>query len=113
MASPASEKKTGLTAETDSQANSPDAGEDTTSTPSAAEEKQTPNRNPDKNHGRYSGHDYTGCEDISVHHDTLNVGDACPDCAKGKANGKLSAIDPGVVIKLDGHPLITGKTVLA
>jgi len=85
----------------------PDKGEP--SVACATEEKQKPNRNPDKNHGRYSANDYTGCEAISIHHDTLKTGDACPDCAEGNMQGKLSVIKPGVIIKLEGHPLITGK----
>jgi transposase len=37
-----------------------------------------------KGHGRNGASDYTGAEKIPVSHATLNRGDACPDCEKGK-----------------------------
>ena len=66
-------------------------------------------RDPHKNHGCYGGSDYSGCETSTIQHDTLQTGDKCPDCVEGGAKGKLSLIKPGVLIRLEGNPLITGK----
>jgi len=62
--------------------------------------KPPPNRDPNKNHGRHSASDYSGCPLIEIKHDTLQAGDHCPSCAEVDMRGKLSAIKPGVLIRL-------------
>jgi hypothetical protein len=63
---------------------------------------------PDANHGRLPARDYTGCPRIAIHHDHLKAGSCCPNCAEASANGRLSALLPREVVKLQGNPLITG-----
>ncbi|NRA88695.1 MAG: IS66 family transposase [Rhizobiales bacterium] len=65
-------------------------------------------RDSDKNHGRYGAKDYSGCETVALKHETLQAGANCPDCAEEGAKGKLSSLKPGILIRLQGNPLITG-----
>ncbi len=78
------------------------------STTERASNKPT-QRDPEQNHGRYGFSDYAGCETITIKDDYLKVGDACPECAANHLSGKLKAEKPGVLIRLIGHPFITGK----
>lgn len=71
--------------------------------------KPRPTRDPNKNHGRHSSDDYSGCPLREIKHAALQAGDHCPRCAEVDMRGKLSAIKPGVLIRLQGQPLITGQ----
>jgi transposase len=80
-----------------------------TSTESAPnDQKPTPQFDPNKNHGRYSANDYTGCALDPIKHATLKAGDCCPACSEAGQRGKLYATFPKVIIKFNGSPLITG-----
>lgn len=70
--------------------------------------KKKPQWDPNKNHGKYGSHDYWGCPVVSFSHENLKVGDYCPDCLTSDTKSKLQARDPGVIIQLQGNPLITG-----
>lgn len=41
-------------------------------------------------------------------HSDLKAGDACPACAAAQARGRLYSHRPGVLLRLVGHPLISG-----
>lgn len=61
-----------------------------------------------KNHGRLSANDYTGCSEVVFSHPTLVAGSACPECAAESTLGKLQKSEPKVIVRLIGSPLITG-----
>ena len=46
---------------------------------------------------------------VAVNHTELKPGDICPSCSAGGCQGKLYRVDPGIVIQLHGHSIITGK----
>jgi len=71
--------------------------------------KPPPKRNPAKNHGRHSATDYIGCPLTTISHQALQAGDKCPSCAQEGAGGKVYSIEPGVLVRLEGHALITGN----
>lgn len=50
-----------------------------------------------------------GCEIHGIHCDGLKVGDPCPACFQAGANGKLYALPPGKLIRLEGSPSIIGQ----
>ena len=57
----------------------------------------------------YNGfEDYSGCETVKVSHAELKAGDVCPSCTADGQHGKLYTVEPGVLIRLVGQPLITG-----
>lgn len=76
---------------------------------SASSNKKPPVWNEAANHGRYSADDYEGCETITLQHETLKKGDACPNCIEAGANGKLYESTPGKLIRLVGNAIITGR----
>lgn len=43
-----------------------------------------------------------------IQHPELKAGDHCPSCSQAKLTGKVYPIHPGVVIRLEGQPLVTG-----
>ncbi|MCK8604132.1 IS66 family transposase [Desulfoferrobacter suflitae] len=47
-----------------------------------------------KGHGRNSAQDYTGANKVAVAHDSLEHGDRCPECEKGR----VYRVDPGVLL---------------
>lgn len=67
------------------------------SAPAAGEEK--PPKKP--GHGRNGADDYPGATRVIVSHQSLKLGDACPECGRGKA---YEMADPGVLIRLIGQP---------
>ena len=71
-------------------------------------QKNKPQFDPTKNHGRYCANDYTGCPQVFISHAHLKVGDSCPDCKVGDIHGKLYASLPQQIVRLFGSPLITG-----
>jgi len=72
---------------------------------------KTPTWDPAANHGRHGFDDYAGCETITVHHDTLSAGMACPGCVEHDDHGKLYVPDDAFAtyIVLEGQCIITGK----
>ncbi len=63
---------------------------------------------PAQNHGRYAANDYQGCSHHFFAYGSLKPGDLCPLCAKAKLHGKLYALDPKVIVRLAGNPIISG-----
>jgi len=61
------------------------------------EKEQTTQR---KGHGRNGADDYRGAEKIPVPHGSLQSGDACPDCQKGKV---YEVAQPGVLVRITGQ----------
>lgn len=66
------------------------------------------NKNPGKNRGHLSVADYTGCPQVSIEHEILQVHGLCPACAAQEVVGKLYPTEPGVFVCLQGQPLIGG-----
>jgi transposase len=52
-----------------------------------------------KGHGRHRAEAYRGAEQIEVPHETLEAGDACPECQQGTVYEK----PPGVVVRIIGQ----------
>lgn len=77
--------------------------------PTTAPAKKPVRRDPNQNHGRYGGADYPGCINVTLScGDELQAGAPCPDCQEGGLSGKLYAVEAGVLIRLQGNPLISG-----
>ncbi len=82
----------------DEGASSPSAEDRDGSTPKAnPEQKPAAQR---KGHGRNGADDYEGAEKIPVPHGSLQSGDACPDCQKGKV---YEVAQPGVLVRITGQ----------
>lgn len=79
-----------------------------TTTLQASSSTRTPRRDPAQNHGRNSAANYTGCAQVTLSCTDLQAGSPCPDCAEGDLSGKLYAVEAGVLIRLQGQPLIGG-----
>lgn len=76
------------------------------------ENKEKEDKGPKSGNGQRSGHgrkgkdDYTGANKVLHSHDSLEHGDRCPGCGKGK----VYDIDPGVFIQVQGRSPL-GATV--
>ncbi len=103
----ATEKKSAEEDRSCEQAANDDESQQDKSSPSNPKGKA--NRNPKENHGRYGAADYPGCEQVKITHGDLKAGDPCPECSQVQMKGKLCLIKPGVLIKLHGNPLVTGR----
>jgi len=79
------------------------------SSTSSALPAKAPAWDPKQNHGRYGASDYQGCARVKIACEALKAGDACPECAAAQCRGKLYAIEPGLLIRLEGRPLVEGK----
>ncbi|HEV2202409.1 MAG TPA: hypothetical protein VGR73_21535 [Bryobacteraceae bacterium] len=53
-----------------------------------------------KGHGRNGASSYTGAKKVAIPHPTLQAGDACPGCAKGKVYPQK---EPRVLVRLVGQ----------
>lgn len=62
-------------------------------------EKPQTGRKP-KGHGRNGAGVYTGATKIKVEHESLNPGDTCPGCAKGKL---YASVKPGFLVRIVGQ----------
>jgi hypothetical protein len=76
-------EKTRLVLETHTSKHAADAG-------AVAPEHEADPRPKPPGHGRHSAAAYTGADKVSVHHPTLQGGQACPGCEKGRVYGELS-----------------------
>jgi len=76
--------------------------------PAPPKQKRKPRFDSAQNHGRYAASDYTSCLRVSLLHESLKPGDGCPSCVDASLHGKLYALLPKEVVKLQGSPLITG-----
>jgi hypothetical protein len=61
---------------------------------------------PPKGHGRNGADAYTGAETIDVPHQTLQPGDACPNCEKGTV---YETSRPGVLVRITGQAPVAAK----
>jgi transposase len=73
----------------------------------AAEDEETENRQKAKGHGRNGADTYTGADKVSVPHEFLKPGDACPNCKKGTV---YQSVEPGHVVRIHGQAPL-GATV--
>ena len=69
----------------------------------APENEQTTQR---KGHGRNGADAYHGAEKIPVSHGSLQSGDACPDCQRGKV---YEVAQPGVLVRITGQAPVQAK----
>jgi hypothetical protein len=83
------------------------ASDETASSESDQDDDATPSDNgkeeragPRPGHGRNGADDYQGAERIPVPHATLQSGDTCPDCKRGKI---YEVAAPGVLIRITGQ----------
>lgn len=58
-----------------------------------------------KGHGRHGAEDYPGAQRIEVRHESLQAGDACPECFKGTVYLK----SPSVVVRITGQAPLGAK----
>jgi hypothetical protein len=74
-------------------------------------EPEQPKWDPAANHGRYGFDDYSGCETITIEHQSLSAGMTCPECEKDGCHGRLYEPDDtfATYIVLEGQSIITGK----
>ena len=74
------------------------------------ENNSVPQWDNNKNHGRLSADDYTGCEDVEVTFtDELLLAGKCPDCAKyHNTDARVYPVDPSIIVVLEGKPLVCG-----
>lgn len=73
----------------------------------AAEAEEAEKREKAKGHGRNSADTYTGADKVSVSHESLKPGDACPNCKKGTV---YESVEPGHVVRIRGQAPL-GATV--
>ena len=92
--------KDGDTDETASSA----SDQDDEATPSANDQEER--AGPRRGHGRNGADDYEGAERIPVPHGSLQSGDACPDCKRGKV---YEMSPPGVLIRITGQAPVQAK----
>ena len=74
-----------------------------TSSPDPEPVDETEPRPKRRGHGRKSAQAYTGATVVACCHETLQVGEVCPACGRGK----LYRLPPGVELRLDGHALLS------
>jgi len=89
-----------------------DTGE-TCSSESDQDDDATPSDNdkeeragPRPGHGRHGADDYEGAERIPVPHGSLQSGDMCPDCRRGKV---YEMSPPGVLVRITGQAPVQAK----
>jgi len=77
--------------------------------PGEADSETSPENDPaaaSKGHGRNGADAYRGAEKIEVPHETLQPGDACPDCRKGTV---YETSRPGVLVRITGQAPVEAK----
>jgi len=78
--------------------------QDASSDPSPPPEEAAPTRR--RGHGRNPADAYRGAEKIRVAHESLQPGDACPDCRKGTV---YETKRPAVLVRLTGQAPVRAK----
>jgi transposase len=78
--------------------------QDDDATPSANDKEERAGPRP--GHGRNGADDYEGAERIPVPHGSLQSGDACPECKKGKV---YEMSPPGVLVRITGQAPVQAK----
>jgi transposase len=91
------EGNTGETASSES-----DQDDDATPSDNDKEERAGPR----PGHGRNGADDYAGAERVPVPHGTLQSGDTCPDCRRGKV---YEMSPPGVLVRITGQAPLQAK----
>jgi hypothetical protein len=90
--------------ETESQPSSSPGEEDPAESSGETGSEQHPPK-PRKGHGRNGADAYHGAEHIEVPHPSLQAGDECPDCQRGK----VYEMPPGVLVRITGQAPVQGK----
>ena len=78
--------------------------QDDDATPSANDKEERAGPRP--GHGRNGADDYEGAERIPVPHGSLQSGDTCPDCKRGKV---YEMSPPGVLVRITGQAPLQAK----
>jgi hypothetical protein len=101
-------KGKGAAAGTTSASNAPNEEDSTESTADTAPETSPDNQasKPPKGHGRNGADAYRGAPTIDVPHQSLQPGDACPDCGKGTV---YETPPPGVLVRITGQAPVAAK----
>jgi transposase len=79
-------------------------GQDDDATPSDNDKEDRAGPRP--GHGRNGADDYKGAERIPVPHGSLQSGDVCPDCKRGKV---YEMSPPGVLVRITGQAPVQAK----
>ena len=96
-------------AATDSEAGSLDDEDATTDSPEETGSERAPKNDSTasgKGHGRNGADAYHGAEKIEVPHESLQPGDACPDCTQGTV---YEVARPGVLVRITGQAPVEAK----
>ena len=90
--------------EEDESESPPTTNENSRAPPEKTNEEDSETRR--KGHGRNGADAYTGAEKIRVPHESLQPGDSCPECKKGKV---YQMKKPGVLIRIVGQAPVQAK----
>ena len=100
----------GMDSETPSPPGEKDSAEEDSAESTEASDSETSpeNKSPPlpRGHGRNGTDAYTGAETIEVPHQSLQPGDACPDCQKGTV---YETSRPGVLVRITGRAPVEAK----
>ena len=93
--------------EEEDEGESPSAtNEDSRAPPEETDEEDSATKQKRKGHGRNGADAYTGAEKIQVPHESLQPGNPCPECHKGKV---YEMNKPGVLIRIVGQAPVQAK----
>jgi len=84
----------------------PATNEDSRAPPEETDEEDSETKQKRKGHGRNGADAYTGAEKIQVPHESLQPGNPCPECNKGKV---YEMNKPGVLIRIVGQAPVQAK----
>jgi transposase len=84
----------------------PATNEDSRAPPEETDEEESATKQKRKGHGRNGADAYTGAEKIPVLHESLQPGNPCPECHKGKV---YEMNKPGVLIRIVGQAPVQAK----
>jgi transposase len=73
--------------------------------PTVAEGPAEPRRSP-PGHGRNGADEYTGAQKVQIAHGSLESGQRCPECGRGKV---YRMAHPGVLVRIVGQAPVQGK----
>ena len=94
---------------TDSEAGPVYEEDATTASPEDTDSETAPEKDSSargKGHGRNGADAYHGAEKIEVPHESLQPGDACPDCTQGTV---YEVSQPGVLVRITGQAPVEAK----
>jgi hypothetical protein len=104
------EKTSAVTGDgTDSEAGPSDDGDAATDSAEESDSETTSQQDSPalgKGHGRNGADAYAGAEKIGVPHESLQPGDACPDCTQGTV---YEVSRPGVLVRITGQAPVKAK----